>query len=91
MTFTSLLPNNFNNFLFANYANETIKTKITGNNLHTESFLNPIVSKLGNIIEEVWTKTNSDYGPTITTNNGKIEVTPRMTASANLIDNTSNL
>ena len=57
MTFTSLLPNNFNNFLFANYANETIKTKITGNNLHTESFLNPMANELGNIIDRVWKET----------------------------------
>ena len=91
MTFTSLLPNNFNNFLFANYANKHIPELLVGTEMRQDSFLNPIASELGNIIKDVWTKTNSDYGPIITTNNGKIEVTRQMTASSNQVDNTSNL
>ena len=51
LTFTSLLPNNFNNFLFANYANQTIKTT---EKIYQESFLNPIANNLGNILSGYW-------------------------------------
>ena len=73
MTFTSLLPNNFNNFLFANYANETIR-EISDDKLHTESFLNPIASKLGNITKDVWNKSTSSYSPILDNNDQKFRV-----------------
>lgn len=57
LTFTSLLPNNFNNFLFANYANQTIKTT---EKIYQESFLNPVANKLGKITQEIWDKTTSN-------------------------------
>ena len=53
LTFTSLLPNNFNNFLFANYANQTIET-LVGTDIYQESFLNPVTNKLGNILSGYW-------------------------------------
>ena len=73
MTFTSLLPNNFNNFLFANYANQTIR-EISGDKLHTESFLNPIASKLGKITKDVWNKSTSSYSPILDNNDQKFRV-----------------
>ena len=57
LTFTSLLPNNFNNFLFAHYANQTIKTT---EKIYQESFLNPVANKLGKITQEIWDKTTSN-------------------------------
>ena len=57
LTFTSLLPNNFNNFLFANYANQTLKTT---EKIYQESFLNPVANKLGKITQEIWDKTTSN-------------------------------
>ena len=57
LTFTSLLPNNFNNFLFANYANQKIYNfNYTGKKAYQESFLNPIANNLGNILSSYWEK-----------------------------------
>ena len=78
LTFTSLLPNNFNNFLFANYANQTIET-LVGTDIYQESFLNPIANNLGNILSVYWEKAKNkanetEIKPTFATSKEKSEL-----------------
>ena len=75
LTFTSLLPNNFNNFLFANYANQKIYNfNYTGKKAYQESFLNPVANKLGKIRQEIWDKTTSNEQAEILMENGELKI-----------------
>ena len=75
LTFTSLLPNNFNNFLFANYANQKIYNfNYTGKKAYQESFLNPVANKLGKITQEIWNKTTSNEQAEILMENGELKI-----------------
>lgn len=56
ITFTSLLPNNFNNYLFSVYGNDKMKT-ISGDDLHTESYWNVVANGLGTEIQKRWKDT----------------------------------
>lgn len=53
LTFTSLLPNNFNNYLFSYYANDKIQT-LKGDKLHQESYFNKVANSLGEDIKIIW-------------------------------------
>ena len=60
LTFTSLLPNNFNNYLFSYYANDKIHT-LEGDKLHQESYFNKVANSLGEDIKIIWN--NSENNP----------------------------
>ena len=60
LTFTSLLPNNFNNYLFSYYANDKIQM-LEGDKLHQESYFNKVANSLGEDIKIIWN--NSENNP----------------------------
>ena len=58
LTFESLLPDTFNNFIYSYYINSAINTKISGNDLRTASAYNEFANKIAEGVAKVWTEAN---------------------------------